>query len=113
MARYVCSYLVKASHEQLPSMLKAWMDAEGLEIKYQNIDYCTAREATGRVPFSKLVTVEAFIDHTALGLIPVTIVVKNDELPIYSTNYCWQRFQAVVSAIAKDPHWQVIEEQAA
>jgi len=114
MARYVCSYRVTVSQEKLPPLLKKTFESCGWEVVYQIDDYCLAKETPGRVPFTKLVSIEASIDLAVATErnVSLSLVVKNDELPIRLDNYCFQRFQELQQTIAKDSQWRVVADMA-
>ena len=111
MARYTCSYIVKTSLKELETLLKDMLKTCEFEVMYHTPDYMMAREIPGKVPFSKLVTVEALIDSTTAtkNEVQVSLVVKNDELPLQLDNHCRQLFEGEQGVITKDYQWQLVE----
>ncbi len=114
MARYTCSYLVNIAPDRLPIVLSDILQACEFEVTYQIADYMMAREIPGKVAFAKLVTVEILIDGTRAKNqeIPVTWVVKNDELPLHLDNHCRQLFGKIQAAIGNNPQWQLVASVA-
>jgi hypothetical protein len=85
-----------------------------LEIQYYTSDYILAREIPGNVPYSKLVTVEALIDKSTAteSETRMSIVTKNEELPLQLDNHCRQMFEFIKQAIERSRHWHLIESFA-
>ncbi|WP_013321336.1 hypothetical protein [Gloeothece verrucosa] len=110
MARYTCSYLVNAEIEQLPSLLNEILDSCGFEIIFEALGYIMARELPGNIAFSKLVSVDVFIDATKVHnqQVPLTWVVKSDELPLQQYNHCWQRFKEIQQQIGEHRQWHLV-----
>ncbi|MEA5535313.1 hypothetical protein [Crocosphaera sp. XPORK-15E] len=110
MARYTSSFLAKTNLEQIPILLCQLVESCDFEVVYQATDYLMAREIPGQVPFSKLVTVEALVESTAAqnNEVPVTFVIKNDELPLKSNNHCQQLFQKLQLALNQSQEWRLI-----
>ncbi len=110
MARYSCSYWVNASVEELPDLLAQILRSCELELIHQTIDYMMAREIPGKIAFAKLVTVDIFLDPAKAKNheIPLTWIVKNDELPLQLDNHCWQRFEQLQQAIANHRQWRLV-----
>ncbi|MBR8831934.1 MAG: hypothetical protein N5P05_002567 [Chroococcopsis gigantea SAG 12.99] len=110
MARYVCSYLVKISLEELKPMLNEVLQFCSFDVIYHTIDYIMAREVPGKVLFSKLVTIEVLIDSTTATAkgIQVNLVVKNDELPLQTQNHCRQMFDKLQKILSEDHQWKLI-----
>ena len=73
-----------------------------------------AREKTGKVSFAKLVTVEVLIDATTATKeeVRISIVVKNEELPLQIDNHCHRMFDLIYQAIAENSNWQLVESIA-
>ncbi len=111
MARYICSYIVKASLEEVHESLKKILKDCNFEVIYTNNEYVMGRENPGMVTFNKLVTIEALIDSTnALAdRTQLSLVVKNEELPLQINNHCRQIFALIQNNIAEDRQWQSIE----
>jgi hypothetical protein len=110
MSRYVCHFLVTTSSEHMRSVLKKMLETCRLELIYEVTDYLNAREIPGRVSFARLATVEVLIDATnaTKEAVKLTLVVKNEELPLNSNNHCRQMFDLLRSTIARNPHWHQI-----
>jgi hypothetical protein len=111
MARYICSYTVKTSLEKVRESLKDIIANCNCEIIYTTNDYMMGREILGGVAFNKLVTIEALIDST--NALPdktqLSLVVKNEELPLQVNNHCRKIFDLLQKNIAGDEQWQSIE----
>ncbi|MGB8698191.1 MAG: hypothetical protein WCD18_02135 [Thermosynechococcaceae cyanobacterium] len=93
-------------YEQVQEVLKGC----DLEIMYFKEDYLLAREAPGGVPFAKLVTVEVLVDSTRATneATSLSVVVKNEELPLQSNNHCYQLYQKINQAIFAHKDWDLI-----
>ncbi|ACK71565.1 conserved hypothetical protein [Gloeothece citriformis PCC 7424] len=111
MARYTCSYRVKTSLTDLETLLKQLLKDCDFEVTYHTLDYMMAREIPGKVPFGKLVTVEVLIDSTTAtkNQVQLSLVVKNDELPLQLDNHCRKLFEGIQQVIAKNYQWQLVE----
>lgn len=111
MARYICSYLVPASVEDVESILTQLLENCDFEMTYSTSDYIMAREKPGKVTFGKLVTVEILVDSTTATKeqVQINLVVKNDQLPLQTNNHCNQLFKKVQEVIAKEYQWQLVE----
>jgi len=114
MARYTCSFIVSVPVEHLQPLLVDLLQACDLDIQYYMGDYILAREITGTVPFSKMVKVEVLIDKSTATETEtrMSIVVKNEELPLQLDNHCRQIFEFVKQAIEHSRHWHLIESLA-
>ncbi|MBE9206493.1 hypothetical protein IQ244_08190 [Nostoc sp. LEGE 06077] len=114
MARYTCSFTISIPIDNLQPLLLELLQGCDLEIQYYNADYILAREIPGNVSFSKLVKVEAFIDRSSATETEsrMSIVIKNEELPLQLDNYCRQMFEFVKQSIEKCRHWHLIESLA-
>jgi hypothetical protein len=110
MSRYVCHFLVTTPSENMRSVLKKILETCRLELTYEVADYLNAREIPGLVSFARLATVEALIDATnaTKEAVKLTLVVKNEELPLNSNNHCRQMFDLLRSHIARNPSWHQI-----
>ncbi|WP_353258980.1 hypothetical protein [Prochlorothrix hollandica] len=109
MARYTCSLTVVLSEQTIHSALIDIFQSCRFELIYDTDDYIMGREIPGDVSFAKLVTVEGLIDK-GLGLSQkahVSLVIKNEELPLQANNHCRQMFDNLCQAIADNPIWQV------
>lgn len=104
MARYTCSIMVNTSIEHLPNLLIDILRSCQFEVIYQAFDYIRAREMPGKITFSKLVSVDVFIETTKASnnQFSLTWVVKNDELPLRQHNHCRQLFEQIQQAIEQN-----------
>lgn len=104
MARYSCSYRVQVSLDRLPPLMDEILQGCNFEVIYQTSDYLMAKEIPGQVAFAKLVTIEVLIDSTQVTFqeVPITLMVKNDELPLQHDNHCRQCFDRVCQAISEN-----------
>jgi hypothetical protein len=73
-----------------------------------------AREFPGNVSFSKLVAVEVLIDKSTATETEtrMSIVMKNEELPLQLDNHCRQIFEFVKQAIEHSRNWHLVESFA-
>lgn len=110
MARYTCSISVNIALEHLPNLLNDILRSCDFEIIYQALDYIRAREMPGKITFSKLVSVDVFVDtaKSKNNQVSVTWVVKNDELALQHNNHCWQLFEQIQQAIKNNHQWNLI-----
>ncbi|TAF08031.1 MAG: hypothetical protein EAZ77_07885 [Nostocales cyanobacterium] len=111
MARYTCSFVVSVPIDNLQALLIELLQDCGLDVHYYTPDYIMAREIPGNVSFPKLVTVEVLIDKSAATETEtrMSIVIKNEELPLQLNNHCRQVFDFVRQAIEHSRHWHLIE----
>ncbi|MDZ7961818.1 MAG: hypothetical protein RMY34_28745 [Aulosira sp. DedQUE10] len=114
MARYTCSFIVSVPVEHLQPLLVDLLQDCDLDIQYYTADYIMAREIPGTVSFSKMVKVEVLIDKSTATETEtrMSIVVKNEELPLQLDNHCRQIFEFVKQAIEHSRHWHLIESLA-
>jgi len=114
MARYTCSFIVSVPVNHLqPLLVELLQDCE-LDIQYYTGDYIMAREIPGSISFSKLVKVEVLFDKSTATETEtrMSIVIKNEELPLQLDNHCRQMFEFVKQAIENSRHWHLIESLA-
>ncbi|MCC5613536.1 hypothetical protein LC605_00285 [Nostoc sp. CHAB 5836] len=114
MARYTCLFIVSVpSDHLLPLLVELLQDCQ-LDIQYHTPDYIIARQVPGNVPFPKLVTVEVLIDKSKSTETEtrMSIVIKNQELPLQLNNYCRQMFEFIKQTIESSRHWHLIESLA-
>ncbi|MBW4623035.1 MAG: hypothetical protein KME17_27210 [Cyanosarcina radialis HA8281-LM2] len=111
MARYTSSLIVAIPFESLHPVLGEMMQACNCEVIYKTDtgDYMMGRELPGKVPFAKLVTVEALIDLTSAKEVRIKLVVKNEELPLQVNNHCRQVFDDIQKAVTENSQWQILE----
>lgn len=114
MARYTCSFIVSVTIEHLQPLVVELLQDCDFDVQYYTADYIMAREITGSVTFSKLVKVEVLIDKSTATETEtrMSIVIKNEELPLQLDNHCRQVFEYVKQAIEHNRHWHLIESIA-
>jgi hypothetical protein len=114
MARYTGSYSIALPFDRLRKLVVEVLRSCPLDIIYETVDYLMARETPGKVPFSKLVTVEILIDRTTATEkeTRMSLVIKNEELPLHVDNHCHQLFDLVNQAIVENRNWQLVETVA-
>ncbi|MEA5578993.1 hypothetical protein [Anabaena sp. UHCC 0451] len=114
MARYTCSFLVSVPIAHLQALFIELLQDCGLEVQYYTADYIMAREMPGNVSFSKLVIVEVLIDKSTATETEtrMSIVIKNEELPLQLNNHCRQVFDFVRQEIERSRNWHLIESLA-
>ncbi|MBH8574468.1 hypothetical protein I8752_15840 [Nostocaceae cyanobacterium CENA369] len=114
MARYTCSFILSIPIEHLQPLLVDLLQDCDLEIKYYTTDYIMAREIPGNISFSKMVTAEVLIDKSTATETEtrMSIVIKNEELPLQLDNHCRQTFDFIKQAIERSRHWHLIESIA-
>jgi hypothetical protein len=114
MARYTCSFIVSVPIDHLQPLLIELLQDCTLDVQYYTRDYIMAREIPGSVSFSKLVTVEILIDKSTATETEtrMSIVIKNEELPLQLDNHCRQMFDYIKQAIEDSRHWHLIESLA-
>ncbi len=104
MARYSCVTQLVGSAEQLGESIRAILERCQLNVLHNSSDYWVAGEPPGKNPYTKLVTVEVFVDRTrqaADGSVQVTCIAKNEELPLRSVNHCQQTFDRLKAELAQ------------
>ncbi len=112
MARYTCSFNVASGNDRnLRQSIKKILVSCNLDVIYDQSEYIMAREIPGKVSLAKLVSVEALIDGTMAteSATRVSLVIKNEELPLQVANHCYQVFEQVNSTIALNQSWQSVE----
>ncbi|MBK1987084.1 hypothetical protein A0J48_005955 [Sphaerospermopsis aphanizomenoides BCCUSP55] len=111
MARYTSSFIVSVPIDHLQALLIDLLQDCGLDVQYYTPDYIMAREIPGNVSFSKLVTVEVLVDKSSATETEtrMSIVIKNEELPLQLNNHCRQIFDFVRQMIEQSRHWHLIE----
>ncbi|WGV26973.1 hypothetical protein [Halotia branconii] len=114
MARYTCSFIVSITIDDLHPLLVDLLQECDLEIQYYTTDYIMAREIPGNVSFSKLVKAEVLIDKSTATETEtrMSIVIKNEELPLQVDNHCRQMFEFIKQTIEESRHWHLIESLA-
>lgn len=114
MARYTSLFKIAASVTGLQPLLCEVLKSCNFDVVYQSGDYLMAREVPGKVAYHQLVTVEVLIDKTtaAEDQFRMSLVVKNEELPLRVDNHCHRVFDQVHQAISDTRDWQLIEAVA-
>lgn len=115
MARYTCSFIVASGNNNgLRQSIKEILLSCSLDVIYDQSEYIMAREIPGRVSLAKLVSVEVLVDGTTAteAQTRVSLVVKNEELPLQVANHCYQVFERVNSTISLNQNWKSIESIA-
>ncbi|BDA39210.1 hypothetical protein [Candidatus Atelocyanobacterium thalassae] len=104
MARYTCTFFVSTTLKEVSTLLDQILRSCNFYIIYEANDYLLAKENIDQVFFSKLVSIEIFIESTASkkNYIPINFIVKNDELPLNPNNHCYQRFQQIQTILNKN-----------
>ncbi len=114
MARYTSSYTIGLPFPRIGKLVVEVLQTCPLEITYDTGEYIMAREIPGKVTYSKLVSIEIQIDRTTSTETEtkMSLVVKNEELPLQVENHCHQMFQLVNQAIVGSRNWQIVEQVA-
>ena len=114
MARYTGIFKILTPVSVFQPLMKDTLESCCFNVIYQTGDYLMAREIPGHVAFHQLVTVEVLVDKTVITdrEIHMSIVVKNEELPLNLDNHCQQVFNQITQAITDANHWQIIEAVA-
>lgn len=111
MARYTSSFMIVVPHDSFYNLMKKVLESCNLEMVYNTNEYIMAREKPGKVPFAKLVTIEVLIDKNTGNetVIKISVVVKNEELPLQINNHCQQIYNTVIEGITAYSEWEIIE----
>ncbi|RAM51692.1 MAG: hypothetical protein C6Y22_10275 [Hapalosiphonaceae cyanobacterium JJU2] len=114
MARYTCSFILSIDINHLQPLLIELLQDCNLDIQYYTLDYIMAREIVGTVSYSKMVTVEVLIDKSTATETEtrMSIVIKNQELPLQLDNHCRQVFEYIKQAIEDNRNWHLIQSLA-
>jgi hypothetical protein len=114
MARYTCSFILAINLENLQPLILDLLQNCDLEIQYYTSDYVLAREIPGNVSVSQLVKAEVLIDKSTATETEtrMTIVVKNEELPLRLENHCRKIFDFIRQEIEMSRYWHLIESLA-
>lgn len=111
MARYTHDLTVAVPLSQFYEQVKEVLKVCSFEVLYFKEDFVVAREMPGNIPFSRLVTVEIFVDSTRAtqDITHLNVVVKNEELPLQANNHCYQMYEKLNQAIADNKGWNLIK----
>jgi uncharacterized protein (DUF39 family) len=111
MARYTCLFTVAIPLQHLHQQVIETLKSCNLEIIYNSADYIMGREVPGQIPFAKLVTAEVLIDKTTAtdAKSRMSMVIKNEELPLQMNNHCHQMFERIHQAMAENRRWELID----
>lgn len=114
MSRYTGIFKISTPVAVFQPLMKQTLESCRCNVIYQTGDYLMAREIPGNAGFHQLVTVEVLVDKTVVTdcEIHMSIVVKNEELPLHLDNHCQQVFSQITQAISEANHWQLIEAVA-
>lgn len=114
MARYTCSFIIGVNIEDLQPLVLDLLQNFDLEIQYYTGDYILAREIPGTVAVSQLIKVEVLIDKSTATETEtkMTIVIKNEELPLRINNHCRELFDFMRQEIEGSRYWHLIESLA-
>ncbi|CDM95836.1 MAG: hypothetical protein P5681_06965 [Limnospira sp. PMC 894.15] len=111
MARYTAFFVIAINIQDAREILIDIMESCNLDLIYQTPSSLIAREAIGQVSISQLVTLEVVFD-TATSTdteIKMTVVLKNEELPLQPDNHCRQMFELVSEMIINHRQWVLLE----
>ncbi len=111
MARYTAFFAIAVEIGDLRRMLIDILESCNLEVTYETPSSLISREFIGHVPSSRLVTVEIIFD-TATSTdseTKMTLVAKNDELPLKMDNHCRQIFELINQLIIDNRQWELLE----
>jgi hypothetical protein len=111
MARYTCSFIIAVHIDDLQPLVLDLLQNCDLEIQYYTPDYVMAREIPGNVSVPQLVKVEVLIDKSTATETEsrMSIVIKNEELPLRVNNRCRQMFDFIRQEIEGNRYWHLIE----
>ncbi len=112
MSRYLTCYTVNTPLENLVAEFESIVKSCDFEIVYQSSECIVAREIPGKVPFSKLVTIELTIDNTNIyqDQVHVDLIAKSDELTLHLDNHCRRSFDNLAKTIANSDNWHLQED---
>ena len=102
MARYTTLFRAMSSLAQIRQTLADTLASCDLNLIYENEEYLVAKEKPGGVKIDQLATVEVLINPPTASepSARVSLVVKNEELPLNRNNHCHEIFELVHQAIA-------------
>lgn len=111
MARYTCFLTIAISIDRLMPLMDETLKSCNLNVIYTTEDYMMAKETPGKVPFPKLVTAEVLVDRTTATEqeVKLSVVLKNEELPLQVDNHCRQVFDSLQQAVTANEKWRLIE----
>jgi len=114
MARYTQTYVVKTNPHDVRAAIAEILNDCGLAVTFITNDYIMAQEKSGKVSFSKLITVEVLIHQPSIesNSIKLTCITKNGELPLRVDNHCQKMFDLVHQAFNLSSAWQLLDSSA-
>lgn len=114
MARYTGYFVVGASAEELRQLLLELLEACNLEVTYETSSSIIARENVGQVALAQLVTVEIMFEiaNSTASETRITLMAKNEELPLQLNNHCRQMFDLLSHNIINNGEWELLESIA-
>ena len=114
MARYTGFFVIAVDLEYVREILIEMLESCNIDITYQTPSSLIGREAIGQVPIAQLVTAEVVFD-TATSTeneTKMTLIVKNEALPLQLNNHCHQMFEAIGQMIVDCRQWNLLESIA-
>lgn len=108
MARYTNSLKAAGPIQVVQQSVASILGACDMDLIHSTKDYVVAKERPGHVTYSKLTMVEVLIDGVAADeaieedASTLTIIVKNEELPLSRDNHCQKVFDAVHQALTSN-----------
>ena len=114
MARYTGYFAVNVAIEDLRQMMIDILESCNLEVTYQTPSSIIAREQLGIVSLAELVIAEVVFDTATATLneTKMTVVVKNEALPLQMVNHCRQLFEQISELIVNNRKWILLESIA-
>lgn len=114
MARYTGFFVVNVAIDDLRYMMIDILESCNLEVTYQTPSSIIAREQLGQVSLAELVIAEVVFDTATASLneTKMTVVVKNEALPLQMINHCRQLFEQISQSIVDNRKWVLLESIA-
>jgi hypothetical protein len=115
MARYTRLLTIAVPVGSLYQPLAETFEECNMTVIHRTDEYIIAREKpSGGVPFAQLVTAEVLIDNTRATdrATRLTIVVKNEELPLKANNRCSQMYELISQALEENGNWELLDSVA-
>jgi len=108
MARYTNLFKTESSIPTLRQSLISTLQSCDFNLIYETADYLVAKEKPGQVSISQLATIELLINPPTSqdNEVKISLVVKNEELPLRRNNHCQKVFETVNQAISTSTLWQ-------
>lgn len=114
MARYTGFFVVNVAIDDLRYMMIDILESCNLEVTYQTPSSIIAREQLGKVSLAELVIAEVVFDTATASVneTKMTVVVKNEALPLQMTNHCRLLFEQISQLIVDNRKWVLLESIA-